>query len=260
MVKVFDGIMVHSEIDMLELRMHILDTVVDHFVIVEAGETHTGIPKAAIIGEALNSERFAPFADKIIYHFVPHLEGATAWDREHFNRDQIAVAVNYFAQPDDWWLVADVDEIPTAEAVDYVLKTPGQAAALELAMYYYDFHHRLREGWGIGMCKWGVEQDANKVRRCSFPVPHITVPDAGVHLSYFMSPEQVAVKLDSFMHAADVAANTSRDPFVLKQTMDAGKDLFGRGIQIDYLPQPEHLPAYVLANRERYTALGWLEA
>lgn len=256
----FDTFMAHNELDMIELRLNMLRDVVDVHVIVEAGETHSGLPKPNIVGTALQSGRFDAFSDKIVYVRVERLQGDHSWAREHFHRQQIEGYLHYNARPDDWVIVGDVDEIPYAEAVTRVIESGADAAALELALYYYNLSNRVQMGWGIGMCRWRVQQDANKIRTCQFDgADMITVPHAGVHLSYFMQPEQVVEKLNAFMHHADVARDVPRDPAWISERMHAHEDLFDRTTVLEHITPNGDVPEYMRKHADKYKAMGWLE-
>jgi hypothetical protein len=45
----------------------------------------------------------------------------------------------------------------------------------------------------------------------------------------------------------------------VQAALDAGTDLWGRDLTIQRVPLSDSLPRYVLDNREKYAALGWLE-
>ena len=60
--------MFYNELDLLEIRLNILDSVVDKFVIVEATETFMGQPKPLYYEE--NKERFVKWKDKIVHYVV----------------------------------------------------------------------------------------------------------------------------------------------------------------------------------------------
>lgn len=254
-MSVIDCCMVFNEIDMLELRLNTLDSVVDQFVIVEAGMTHSGKPKPMVIGDALRSRSFAPFADKIAYSFTGELHGANSWERERYQRGLIADVLGYVAQPGDLVIVGDTDEIPRPEAVRQI---PPQGARLELDFYYYSLNWRVREGWSIGALPYGVEDDPNRIRTLQGHDDVPTINHAGWHLSYFLSPEKVVEKVDAFMHHADVAKDMPRDPAWVAARMKAGQDLFGRTIQIEHVPADD-LPVYVQQHPRYYKALGWVE-
>jgi beta-1,4-mannosyl-glycoprotein beta-1,4-N-acetylglucosaminyltransferase len=71
MTKVYDCCIFYEELDMLETRMHILEDVVDYFVICEAAETHSGKPKPFNLAD--NAKRFERWQDKIVYVMVTSL-------------------------------------------------------------------------------------------------------------------------------------------------------------------------------------------
>lgn len=47
--KIFDCFVFNNENDLLKIRLNILNKFVDYFIIVEAGETHSGIKKNSIL-------------------------------------------------------------------------------------------------------------------------------------------------------------------------------------------------------------------
>lgn len=252
-MKTFDGFIFFNEIDMALLRMHILKDVVDYHVVVEAGMTHSGQPKPYYFWGAFEQGVFDAFKDRIIYSRLPELGGGHSWARERFHRAHIGKVLQYNAQPDDLVIIADCDEIPSAEAVRAV---PPEGACLELDLYYYDVHHRVHQGWGIGALRWGMEHDTNRIRTLQgHRVPHLL--NAGWHFSYFLTPERVVEKLDAFMHHADVAKDVPRDPTWIAEKMSAGEDIFGRTVQIDHVPLSDSLPQHLRDNLAHYQALGW---
>ena len=61
---IFDCFTFFNELELLELRLELLSTVVDRFIIVEASKTHSGLGKPFYFEE--NRARFSRFEDKII--------------------------------------------------------------------------------------------------------------------------------------------------------------------------------------------------
>lgn len=259
MPRTIDAFIAFNEIDMILTRMHILKDVVDMHVIVEAAVTHSGEQRETlVVRDAILDGVFNEFRHKIQYHVVAVLEGGNSWARERYHRSSLSDGIQGCASEGDLIIVADADEIPNPDA----LATVGaDGARLAMDMYYYDFNHRVRQEWGIGVLPYTENMvDANDIRTAKYHQHLPLIENGGWHASFFMTPEKVVQKVQSYMHHADIAANMPRDPAWVAERMKRGEDLFGRGIQIDYIPHPEGLPAYVLANRERYTALGWLEA
>ncbi|KAG6831778.1 hypothetical protein H0H92_007930 [Tricholoma furcatifolium] len=64
-IKIMDAVLMSSELDLLEIRMNELDSVVDNFFIIESNATFTGKPKEAYFAQ--NRERFSKFDKKIVY-------------------------------------------------------------------------------------------------------------------------------------------------------------------------------------------------
>ena len=256
---IYDGCMVHSELDMLELRLTALSPVVDRFIVVESSLTHSGQPKPLYVTEALKAGRFDAYRDRLTVAVATDLGTGSSWEREYQQRAFIGDVLRLTAQPDDWVLIGDVDEIPTPDAIRTVVgQTQYDAAMLELALYYYTFACRVRQGWGIGMCRWHVEQEPNRIRRGVVHVPQLVVQNAGVHLSYFMTPEGVVEKLNAFMHHADVAKDVPRDAAWIAGRMAAEQDLFGRTVMLEHVTPNGDLPQPVRDDPATYRALGWL--
>ena len=65
-LKVLDAVLMSNELDLLEIRMNELNSVVDYFLIVESNATFTGLAKETFF--RLNRDRFSKFQHKIVYH------------------------------------------------------------------------------------------------------------------------------------------------------------------------------------------------
>lgn len=71
--KVYDCFLFFNELDLLELRLNILDPIVDYFVICEANITHSGVQREYCFQEHMLEGRFMKFANKIIYLKVDNI-------------------------------------------------------------------------------------------------------------------------------------------------------------------------------------------
>ena len=83
---IYDCFTFFNEIELLKIRMNILNDVVDKFVIVEADKTLRGVPKAFNF-EKIKSEFDNEYPDKIIYIKAtncPVLENSKDWAIEYF--------------------------------------------------------------------------------------------------------------------------------------------------------------------------------
>ena len=87
MSKVYDIFSFNNELDMLDIRLNILDPYVDKFVLVEANTTFSGVDKPFYYEE--NKKQFEKFHDKIIHYKIDRspktFEDSNGCDEEYFN-------------------------------------------------------------------------------------------------------------------------------------------------------------------------------
>ena len=102
---VYDCFQFFNELDILQMRMNVMNDIVDKFVISESTVTFSGDPKKLYYAE--NKKRFAQFEDKIIHNVVDD----TPMDCTPFVRDshqKCAVARGLKdAKPDDIVIFSD---------------------------------------------------------------------------------------------------------------------------------------------------------
>ena len=149
--KVYDLILLSTELDWLEIRLHTLAPWVDYFVIVESPTTFTGRPKPLWLRD--NWDRFAPFHAKIIHRVVE--DGSPSryiWDHEDWLRNSLLREVfpglqgtPAEARDNDVLVVSDVDELVRPETM-FVLRNCQFPVRLTLLsdFYYYSFQWKHR--------------------------------------------------------------------------------------------------------------------
>jgi beta-1,4-mannosyl-glycoprotein beta-1,4-N-acetylglucosaminyltransferase len=152
---VIDLFYFNNELDILEIRLNILDKHVDKFVLIEARETFSGVPKPLYYLE--NKQRFAQWNDKIIYHIAedtPELrkqailspntgDGEHYWIREFIQKENAKEALK-FCDDNDLVFISDVDEIwnvPQRVYEDDIVYKPRQKP------YIYYLNQRTDEDW-----------------------------------------------------------------------------------------------------------------
>ena len=127
--KIYDCFMFNNEDLLLDIRLNILDSYVDYFVIVESRFMHSGKEKRNFF----NIKHYNKFEKKIIYIFlerIPNfiknsfslqtdkpLSPSVSWKYENYQRDQITKGIAN-ADPEDVILISDVDEIPNLSNLD----------------------------------------------------------------------------------------------------------------------------------------------
>jgi beta-1,4-mannosyl-glycoprotein beta-1,4-N-acetylglucosaminyltransferase len=187
-MKIFDCFIFFNELDLLELRLNILDEFVDYFVIIESAITFQGEDKE--FNFELNKERFAKFQHKIIYFKVekyeldfsnlPYFRRPNNIDEEvlnriykflddcpHFDKKKEFWWGNDFFQRECIWralatvnpaegdliLISDVDEIPNPSTLRDNLGGLNSGTLLCLRQnefcYYLNYFHNA--DW-LGTC------------------------------------------------------------------------------------------------------------
>ena len=195
-----DTFQFYNELDVLEMRLKVLDPYVDLFVLSESPETHAGKPKPLFYAE--NKERFAPWAHKIRYVLASPCPTTGIWDREKHQRECIKEAVRDI--PDcDHIMISDVDEIP-----DLSKLTPEileRTHVFHMFMFEYSFKYMFTgEPWFGTVI---TRADAYKKLGPNFFRDHRwkfdKVPYAGWHCSSFGDAKHVWNKIQNYAHAHD---------------------------------------------------------
>ncbi|MBC7490148.1 MAG: hypothetical protein H7240_09550 [Glaciimonas sp.] len=187
-MKIYDCFLFFNELDLLELRLNVLNKYVDYFVIVESAITFQGGDKEFFFEK--NKNRFAQFENKIIYFkvekyeldfanlpFIAEPKNADAivlnkiykfidacqnfdkktqfwWGNEFFQRECLwrALAVADIA-PGDLILLSDLDEIPNPSGIVEVRSRISVDSPLYFKQhefcYYLNYYHN--SDW-IGTC------------------------------------------------------------------------------------------------------------
>jgi beta-1,4-mannosyl-glycoprotein beta-1,4-N-acetylglucosaminyltransferase len=250
-----------NELDVFEIRLAELDSVVDIFVIAEATQTHSGIPRELVFPE--NKERFAPWIEKIRYIPVDFPPGLAEWDKERYQRDALGAGL-VGLEPNDVVLVSDLDEIPRREVVHMDVKRP-------FSMSFPIHPYRLDWRWDSledGYCRCTVSSGSKLQRRHDgfyAGVHEIIVPtvfpdvrknehthlvgEFGWHFTYIGDADQILAKAASI---ADDWVKGAGSPESAQAAIDNGTDVFGRGYRTASKVPIETLPAHVGENVERF--------
>jgi len=132
---IYDCFTFFNELDLLELRLHILNDVVDKFVLVEATKTHSNIEKELYYQN--NKKRFKKYSDKIIHIVVDKFpEYIDSWTFEKYQRDCIISGLKR-CEPNDVIIISDADEIPNPEKIKKYAQTPGIKTFKQKMFYYF---------------------------------------------------------------------------------------------------------------------------
>lgn len=249
---VYDCFMYHgtdTDRRLLALRLAETAQVVDRWVLVESQQTHSGQPKPLHFSTGHRHDpEIAPYADRIIVVQVdlPHDASPTA--RENVQR--AAIADGLYAcgvQLEDWVLVSDLDEIPSADAIGRVLRAeyPGVYAFAQRLSYYYVNCVASNQPWhGTRMARW---RDIPNTQVLRFLGGH-NVTNGGWHLSYLGGTDEIRKKIEAYLHQEFNAPQfTAADH--IAACLREGHDLFGReGMTFAMQPIDHTYPALISSD------------
>jgi hypothetical protein len=219
-VRVFDCFTFFNELDLLEIRLQLLDDVVDYFVLVEAGRTFSNQPKPLFFAE--NRARFARWEDKIVYVAVEH-DGTGLdfsrpafwdpargpWSLERRQRDGFAI-ITPMLEDADVILVGDVDEIPAPSAIRRAGRflqegrksVPGYVFRQVMHHYYLNMQSTGLDRLHLGTCavraSYFRDTPPNRIRSARWQFPRIG--QGGWHFSFLGDPAEIARKIRSYSH------------------------------------------------------------
>lgn len=280
--KVYDTFIFFNELDLLEMRLNVLDPVVDYFVVVEANITHSGEPKGFVLEEHLHEERFYKFLPKLIYikvedmpkeftnlglYHTPVDYSQECWNRimsdilsstlfstdeplrarEHFQRASIIRGLGG-CHYEDIIMLSDIDEIPNPDTLKGILSNFDDTRIYSLRQNsYYYYLNTLKETHWVGprvaTFKRFMEQPIGKFRH----IRDIIVANGGWHFSF---QGDVATKLQAYSHA-DMATEDVMSK--LPQRIQQLQDPFGRGGALKKVTIDNTYPQYLRDNIDHYS-------
>lgn len=211
--EVVDICLFNGEVEMLYLRLAELDPLVTKFYITESAVTFSGLDRDLVFPKIREDPRIKAYEHKIVYlpitEQISHI--AHNWDRERFIREYAVPFVKYHHKDDYTFAISsDLDEIPNPDVVgpwlDANYRNVNGVIRINMDFHYYALRWRKRPVWVSAYLipvKKIISLDAPRPA-----MPH-TIPremanrpghisDAGWHMSYFLTTEEIQTKLKSF--------------------------------------------------------------
>ncbi len=278
---VYDSFQFFNEIEILLLRMHILEDVVDRFVISESTVTFSGDPKPLYFEE--NRERFREFEDRIIHVVVDDTPMDTdAFGRDHHQKCAVMRGLKD-CRPDDIILFSDVDEIPNPEMLKKLLPQVEHGKIYMPAQrlfYCYlnledvsgehlsvtgDFEDADPKQWlGTKICRYDLLETytTEQLRDAGQRAIGVRVPDGGWHFSYMGGApgstveERVRYKLKSAAHQEYASRKTLLQ---VGARLRNKEDIFGRGGKMTVVRVDDTYPKYLRDHLDEYSYLLYKE-
>lgn len=259
---IIDAFPFNDELDMLALRLGELDSVVDHFVLVETNLTYRGVPKPLYYQE--NKHLFEKYNHKItaVDANTPKMG---AWYFEMAQRNVLSdVIKGLSSSPEDTISFSDCDEIPNSKVLAEYTPDMGMRNLMQYT-YYYNFNCLMNYGrreWSrarLGTVKdflfWGAYEFRQGPRDLDHTFP--SIEDGGWHGSYFnVTLDRLRRKVHSISHDdMDHAVDSVTDQALL-DTILKRQDLFHRsGVgdgKLVTIGEPKLHPEFFLLNQDRF--------
>lgn len=269
--KIYDLVMVNSELDWLEIRLNELHRHVDYFVVLESATTFTGRQKPLFVKD--NWSRFEKFDKQIIYHLLedPPTSSNISWDHERHQRNAMFTQVLPFLtnerapNTEDVILVSDLDEIPRPATLTLLRNCEfPRRLTLRSRFYYYGFQwlHRGQE-WAHPQATTyrgddtilpaELRKGAHGINRLKNLDEKADLWNAAWHCSScFSTIQEMLTKMSSFSHV-ELNKQEFRDKKQIADRVRSGKDLWMRwGENYDRVDDNEDIPQYLKENRGKF--------
>lgn len=258
-----DSFIFLNELDLLEIRLNELDSIVDRFILVESSKTFSNKEKPLFFSE--NKKRFSPFLHKIQQVVLTELPaGDNPWIREIYQR-KVLLKVLRDMPSNSICMVSDIDEIPSKESVK---KSFGLLNDKKhpLVFYHHFCHGFLNQvltkssSWSL----WGGTRIAprsywseDKGGR-ELPGSKESVINGGWHFRNVGDDDFISFKLKSYSHHKDnnsdgiIQENLSKDQ--IRNRIDQGKELCQEGFLGKEFNE-NFWPDYVRQNKLKFQNL-----
>jgi beta-1,4-mannosyl-glycoprotein beta-1,4-N-acetylglucosaminyltransferase len=275
---VYDCIPFFNELDILKLRLNILNPLVDKFIIEEATVTFSGEPKELCFQK--NKEMFREFLPKIEYIVVDDSPAdVTTHVRDNFQKNALEKGLKD-ASDKDVIILSDVDEIPNPRVLAGIIRDfdPGKVYHLAQRMFYCfinmeeisgnllsitgEFPDVERKMW-LGTKIFSKSSIPSggiiRLREASTTAPNaVRVADGGWHFGYMGSRQETDVSKRIGTKVVAAAHQEYNNQDILAEARDRlilGQDMFGRNAEFKRVEVDETYPEYLLSHIEEYRYL-----
>jgi len=275
---VYDCFPFFNELDILSLRLNILDGLVDRFVISESPLTFSGQPKPLYYQE--NKDLFKAFHHKIIHNIVPPGDlTINSFERDVYQKDGVKDGL-INCNDNDIIIFSDLDEIPNPKKLEEIFKDFDPLKVYHMAQRNFYFYVNMEEISGSLLSYTGEFDNVDEKKKwlgtkvCSFklvrdiPISHlrwpvmkengIRVKEGGWHFTYMGGDKtedidkRIELKIKSSSHQELNKKGILRN---IKKRVTSGKDLFGRRTDFKVVEIDDSYPDFLRAHLDEYTHL-----
>ncbi len=270
--KVFDCFCYFNEDLLLELRLETLWDKVDYFVVCESVLTISGLPKPLYF----DLEKFQKYKSKIRHLVVRDypFDTSDAWRNERWQRDYLINGL-FDANPDDWILLSDVDEIPRPETIKNYNPAIGRRGDFQQYMYAYYLNNRWESddepviwvGSKITTYKnlleffdgsmeylrgYKIPGVLRGIRRAIFKKFLIQkINNGGWHFTWMAGVEKIIQKLESFAHQ-EFNKPEFKETEKIRELIHSGRDVLFPDRVYKSQPLDWQFPDYLVKNQGKF--------
>lgn len=254
-----DAVIYCGEKDFYRARLDYLADVVDKFIVIESKTYHNGMQRTDMSDFA---EYFKdhPQYDKIVYKLIDcndcfsdpayqSYNGGKNFARENYQRNYISTVLKELGpfNPIDKIIIADVDEIPNVDFLSKIkdllrITTLKPFAFIGMKMFYYN-HKCMMQGNNffqstICPCNYVMSHPNISKQFRTTASNNAFFVDAGWHLSYFTSTDNIIKKISHFLHDKWYADEKYKNPKYINECIRNNRSIFNdRG---DILIEPDN--------------------
>lgn len=274
---VYDCFPFFNELDILKMRLEIMDQVVDKFVLEESTVTFSGDPKPLYFQE--NIEMFEKWKDKIIHIVVDDCpKGLPTHDMDKYQKDHLLKGLEHCSK-EDICIFSDVDEIPDTKTLMELFPKMEMGKIYHLAqrMFYCflnaeevsgkllsnsgEFEGVTKPQWlGTKVFYYGSLQGRGffDLRDKKAKENGVRISNGGWHFGYMggMGEKNLAKRIGDKVVAA--AHQEYNEEEILAQVVDrimTGQDIFGRDALFQCVEIDETYPEYLRQHQKEYEYL-----
>lgn len=259
-MKIYDCISFLNEFDVLDIRLNELSPVVDKFVIVEAGMTHSGLKKE------FNFEkqwpRFEKFKDQIIYVKLKELYGDICWARDAYQQNAIWTMpeLQKLNIGSNVIIDGDIDEIPKLEvlksAIINLFKTNApQMIYIDLFFYYLNTICTNNTRWPGPELSFRYHFN-NNVRDLRGNREKFNSFTGGWHYSFCGNSDIISNKLRSYCHSFEFDTPEINNKERIEKLIKENKSILNDGRVFNKIEsKKENFPEYVWQNYDKFEHL-----
>lgn len=202
---IWDTFLYSGEEELLKLRLHFLNPLIDYFVIVESTYTFSG-NRRLLSDNLFRKDLQDAYPNKINWVILEEsMPSSTAWQRESWQRNQINLGMAQ-AKIGDIVMLSDLDEIPNSKFIHKARELRNnEVRVAQMDLYFYEIDFKSERIWfGTTATTWEGEIDFQAMRMHGiqgWTLDGLEIIDsAGVHMSSIGDAQNLARKIRSFSH------------------------------------------------------------